>query len=126
MELGLVIFMHSGRRPRPRGGKSAKRKKLRESFWNAVNPAAEVDNSVLGGLADPEEEEEEIVEVVNEPVARQQAKAKALRLKSNPNLLFHHRQSWVQLKTRAFLRDHKFSLQRSLHHRIRLWVHLQA
>lgn len=125
MELGLVIFMHSGRRPRPRGGKSAKRKKLRESFWNAVNPAAEVDNSVLGGLADPEEEEE-IVEVVNEPVAKQQAKAKALRLKSNPNLLFHHRQSWVQLKTRAFLRDHKFSLQRSLHHRIRLWVHLQA
>ena len=46
-----------------------------------MNPAAKVDNSVLGGLADPEEE---VVEVISEPVAKQQAKAKALRLRSDP------------------------------------------
>ena len=86
--------MHSGRPPWLRGGKSAKRKKIRESFWNAVNPAAEVDSS--GGLADSEEE---IVEVVNEPVARQQAKAKALRLKSNPiDLLLGHLRWWMQYR----------------------------
>ena len=73
--------MHSRRRPRERGGRSAKRKKLRGFFWNAVDPSAEVDNSVLSGLAEPEEE---VVEVVNEPVEKQQAKAKALRLRSNP------------------------------------------
>ena len=69
--------MHTGRRYRPWGGKSNKRKRVRESFWQAVESTDQTTSVTT--LPDPEVEEE-----TREPVDTLQARAKALRRRANP------------------------------------------
>ena len=69
--------MQTGRRYRPRGGKSNKRKRVRESFWQAVESTDQTTSVTT--LPDPEVEEE-----TREPVDTLQARAKALRRRANP------------------------------------------
>lgn len=69
--------MHTGRRYRPRGGKSNKRKRVRDSFWQAVESTDQTTSVTT--LPDPEVEEK-----TREPVDTLQARAKALRRLANP------------------------------------------
>jgi hypothetical protein len=70
--------MHTGRRRRPRGGKSDRRKRIRESFWEAVDSREAEQDTPSPNLPDLEEED------LSKPVVTLQPKAKALRRRINP------------------------------------------